>query len=123
MTIYNEWIESVAHLQRAKEAELMLRDAICMVHLDGVLEGSKTVRMQGFKITATARVNRSVNREVLEAIWDSLTDEEKECIDYKPTLKLAKYKPIEATIDSALLEAVTVKPGQSSLKIIPEDVE
>jgi hypothetical protein len=42
--------------------------------------------------------------------------DEQDCIDYKPNLVLAKYKPFEAT-GSKILEAITVKPGQASLKI------
>jgi len=119
MSIYNEWMDACARLRNAKEEELLLRNAICMAHLEDVLEGSKTTRSGNLKITATANLNRSVNREVLEAIYEDLTDEEKECIDFKPSLRVGEYKRIEGSV-GLLAEAITIKPAQSTLKIVEE---
>lgn len=121
MSVYNEWMEAKTALNLAKQEELRLRNAICSTHLEEVIEGSQTTRFEGLKITATAKLNRTVDRELLSAIWDDLTDEERECIDYKPNLKLANYKRIEAS-GGLLLDAVTVKPGQSALAIVVEDI-
>ncbi len=118
-SIYEEWMEAYRDLQRAKQNELMLRNAITTVQLEEVLEGSKTSRSGNLKIVATAKLNRSVDRAVLDTIWEDLTPEEQECVDFKPSLKLSNYKKIEAT-GGKLLEAVTVKPGQASLKITEE---
>jgi hypothetical protein len=119
--LYNEWLEASAALKKAKALELQLRNAICGIYLSEKLEGAVTAKDSGFTVTATAKLNRSVDREILEAIWDDLTPEEQECVDYKPSLKLTNYKKIEAT-GGKLLEAITVKPGQATLKIVQEDV-
>ena len=119
MNIYEQWIEASARLKEAKAEELRLRNAICDTHLEDKLEGSKTDRFGDLKITTTARLNRSIDTEVLDAIWDDLTLEEQDCVIYKPSLVLANYKRIEQS-GGKLLEAVTVKPGQASLKIVEE---
>ena len=120
MSIYQQWLDATNELKSAKDKELELRNLICEEILAQKLEGATTVHVPGFKVTATAKLNRSVDREVLEAIWDGLPDEEKECIDYKPSLKLTAYKKIEIG-GGKLLEAVTVKPAQATLKIVPEE--
>jgi hypothetical protein len=116
MKAYDEWLEVQAELRSLKSRELKLRDKICTKILEEKLEGSVTVRKPGYKVTATARVNRVIDRDMLEALWADLDPGEQECIDYKPNLVLANYKKVEAT-GGKLMEAVTVKPGQASLKI------
>lgn len=122
MSIYNDWLQAQATLKEAKIAELQLRNAICETHLEDKLEGSLTHKYEDLKITVTAKLNRSVDPVVLEAIWEDLTDEERACIQYKPSIVLAKYRPYEST-GGLLMEAVEVKPGQASLKIVevPEE--
>lgn len=116
MKTYEEWLEVQAELRTLKARELKLRDRICAKILEDKLEGAVTIKKPGYKVTATARVNRTIDRETLEALWEDLTPMEQESIDYKPNLVLANYKKIEQT-GGKLLEAVTVKPGQASLKI------
>ena len=119
MNMYEEWLELSMELRRIKGAELKLRKKICEDVLEEKLEGAKTenVIKGKYKLTATAKLNRTVDRSLLEAIWEDLSDTEKECIDYKPSLKLVNYKKVEE-LGGKLLDAVTVKPGTPSLKIV-----
>ena len=121
MSVYEEWLAISANLKLMKSAELELRNSICKEFLIDKLEGAATCYKEGLSITATAKLTRSIDREVLEAIWGDLTDEEKECIDYKPSLKLAKYKTLEHD-GCLLMDAITIKPAQASLKITERDV-
>ena len=116
MSLYEEWLEASAELKRAKKRELELRNAICPDVLGDKIEGAVTYYKDGFKVNAVAKLTRTLDREQLEALWDDLTEEEQECIDYKPSLVLSKYKKIEEK-GGLLMEAVTVKPAQSTLKI------
>jgi len=115
---YEEWLEAFAALQQTKSLELKLRNKIILDVNSDKLEGSVTLTSPrgDYKVVVTTRVNRQVDRPTLEAIWEGLSPDEQDCIDYKPNLVLAKYKPFESG-GSKLLEAVTVKPGQASLKI------
>jgi hypothetical protein len=121
MNKYTEWLEAASTLRAAKKLEISLRNALLAEFLEEKLEGSATHREDGYIITQTAKLTRTIDREVLEVIWDELTDRERECIDYKPSLKLTQYKRIELT-GGKLLEAITIKPAQAALKVIPEDV-
>lgn len=114
--LHEEWLEVSSNLRTLKAQEIKLRNRITAPLLSDQIEGTVTSTNTKYKITAIARVNRVVDREVLEAIWEDLTIDEKECIDYKPNLVLSNYKPYETT-GGKLMEAVTVKPGQASLKI------
>lgn len=118
---YEKWLQATAKLRQAKTEELKLRNEICDELLKEKLEGSITTHPPGYKVVSTAKLTRTINREVLEAIWEDLTDEEKECIDYKPSLKLANYRAIENGVGGKLMEAITVKPAQASLKVYPEE--
>lgn len=124
MTIYELWMEAVQALGEAKKNELALRKEICQEILCDKLEGAKTelVADGNLKVTATAKLNRGIDREVLETIWEDLTDIEKEAVVYKPSLVLANYKRLEQE-GSKLMEAVTVKPGLASLKITPVETD
>lgn len=119
-TVYDLWVKADKELKAAKKKELELRMAICAHVLSDKLEGARTFRDHGFKITATAKLNRSIDREVLETIWNDLTDVEKECIEYKPSLKLAQFKKVEQT-GGLLMDAITVKPATPTLTIVEEE--
>lgn len=114
--LHDEWLEVSDDLRALKALELKLRNKIAAPLLSDKVEGAVTSTNKYYKITATARVNRVIDREILEAIWEDLSHDEQECIDYKPNLVLSNYKPYETT-GGKLMEAVTVKPGQASLKI------
>lgn len=116
MKTYERWLEVSAELKRLKAEELTLRNKITSKILTDKLEGAKTESNTKYKVTATARLNRSLDRELLEAIWEDLTIDEQECVEYKPSLVLTNYRKFEER-GGKLLEAVTVKPGQASLKI------
>lgn len=118
MDKYQEWLEMSEELHTLKRRELALRNELIVTDK---LEGSTTTHPTGYKVTVTARLTRTIDRPVLEAIWDELTDTEKECIDYKPSLVLANYRSIEES-GGKLMEAVTVKPAQASLKVLVEEV-
>ncbi len=114
--LHEEWLEVTDELRTLKALEIKLRNKIAAPLLSEKVEGTVSATNTKYKITATARVNRTIDREVLEAIWEDLSLDEQECIDYKPNLVLSNYKPYEET-GGKLMEAVTVKPGQASLKI------
>lgn len=121
-SLYQQWLAASSALTNAKKLELDLRNKICAMHLSDKLEGSKTIRHNSFILKPTAKLTRSIDKEMLEAIWDDLSDSEKECIEYKPALKLTDYKKIEEE-GGLLTDAITVKPAQASLKIIIEEDE
>jgi len=118
MNLYQQWLRVSEELRRIKGEEMALRLEICKDILEDKVEGTLTemVDDRRYKVSATAKLIRSLDRSVLETIWDDLSDEERECIDYKPTLVLSNYRTIEEE-GGKLVEAITVKPGTPTLKI------
>ena len=104
--LYEEWLEVSAQLRTLKAKELKLRDKIVKPLLEDKLEGAATSYKKGYKVTATARVNRTLDRELLEAIWEDLPldarerrqtaddDEEHQEIGGDGVLREPGYRPL-----------------------------
>lgn len=120
MSIYDEYYEVKKEMAAASKRERELRQEICKELLEGVLEGSRTVSVGEYKVTVTAVVNRKIDKEALNTIWEDLSWEEQQLVDFKPSLKIKEYKQAEA-LGCKLMEVVEVKPGMSQLKIM-EDI-
>lgn len=113
---YREWLHAAEDLRRAKMKELELRKAICADLLQDKREGQVTMTIDGFKVTPKAVLNRTVDEAVLNSIWDKLTDAEKICIQFKPTVVDKNIREFEEH-GGLILEAITAKPGLPQLKI------
>ena len=116
MRTIQEWLDIKAQLDELNLKERQLRKEICTEVLGDKLEGSVTAKSEELKITATAILNRTLDQAVLESVWEDLSWEEQQAVEYKPKLKVKQYKMYETT-DSKLLEAVTVKPGMAQLRV------
>lgn len=114
--LIEEYLVAKKQLQIAKEEEMALRLRLIAPMLEGKLEGSESELIGDYKVTATAKVNRTLDRAVLDAIWGDLDERARGAIDFKPALKLADYRPLEEE-GNMLMEAVTVKPGTSAIKV------
>ena len=109
------WVAAASALKKAKEYELILRTEICDHILDGKVKGSKTAIIDGYKMTASAKVNDSVDSELLQAMWSDLSPAEKSSIKFKPSLVAKVYKTLDAK--SNIHRAISSKPGTPSLEL------
>lgn len=114
--LLSEWATTKAQVTRLQKKERDLRQQITGDMLDSKLEGSVSTKNDVYKVTATAVLNRALDQAVLETLWDGLSYEEQQCVEYKPRLVTGKYKEFEK-LDSKLNEAITVKPGMAQLKM------
>ncbi len=111
-----QWVEAAENLRMAKEYELLLRNQICDFILDGKVKGSKTAIINGiYKMAATAKVNDSVDAELLQAMWKDLSPAEKSSIKFKPALIAKVYKTLDGK--SNIHRAISSKPGTPSLEL------
>lgn len=117
MDLYHDYIEAKAKLGFWKKKELEIRNEILEEMASAKDEGSVSKTVDGLKITASYKMNRSIDKAVLSNIWDSLNQEESECIEYKPTLVLKEFRKLEEVGKSILLDAVVLKPAQGSITI------
>lgn len=107
-------------LTRAQAAVLNAESAIVSA-VGSEDEGSLTVRSDSFKITTTQPVNRSVDKEALEAIRREFPEDLFEAMfDYKPSLNVKLFKECEhlrPEVYALACKAVTSKPSKISVKV------
>lgn len=107
-------------LTRAQVAVLYAESAIVSA-VGSEDEGSLTVRSDSFKITTTQPVNRSVDKEALEAIRREFPEDLFEAMfDYKPSLNVKLFKECEhlrPEVFKLACKAVTSKAGKIAVKV------
>ena len=115
-----EWKEMERQLKELKQKEMELRKKIAF-HVLGDTQFNKgratnKADIDGIEIKATLPLNYTINEEILSQIWNSLPNEEKECIIYKPRLSLRIYHKLPK--DSLINEALSTKFGAPTLSIL-----
>jgi len=113
--LVKEWIFIKDKLTEAKTHELELRKEICEHILEGKIKGSKKGTIDGYVLTATAKMNDKIDVELLKSIWKELSDGEKACIKYKPSLIAAEYKKLKGALK--LHRCIDSKPGTPALSL------
>lgn len=109
-----KWIITKAALDEIKKEEMELRKELCDYILEGNIKGSKKKLIGKYQLTASAKLNSSIDKEVLNTIWEDLSVEEKACFRFDPKLVAKEYKKLspEYTI---LHSAIVDKPGAPTL--------
>lgn len=119
MSIYSDWmiIKNVEREAVAKRREIedeMLRQ----LQVDDV-EGSQTLKREGFKVRVTNRYNRKVDSDLLQ---DIATEEGLDHLlpvlfRWKPEIKLKEWQSADESAKQKLAQAITTTPGRASLQI------
>ena len=116
------------HLREAKfamdAAKVALADAedkvIELVGLKGD-EGSQSTKTEWFKVTTTAKLNRSLIQDALADVQSQVPQAiYEQVIQYKPSLSLAGLRACEkANPDAyrAFCQAIVTKPAKASVKV------
>lgn len=116
--VINEWLELKQQIETLSSQERALRIKITEAVLAGKEEGSKTSTIDGIKLTATAVVNYNIDKEELDLIKDSLTDEELACLRYKPEVTLKNFRKLDPERTYQLFRAVSTSKGLPQLKVV-----
>jgi len=110
------WKKLSKDLKELKETEAKARRVLVQQILGEPTGAVKEiVNLDGFKIVAQVKINRSLDLTILNAMYDELNEAEKNALKYKPTLVAAKYKMIPK--DSLLHDAVIDKLAMPSLTV------
>jgi len=125
---YSDWIKAKFNLSQFKKEELLLRNEIINDFTtqtpEHKIEGIESETLENFKLKYKFGLNRNIDRAELDTVWKKLSEEEKGCIDWKPSLKLKEYKALEkSNPDSVLLGCIIEKPAQSNLEIVDLNYE
>ena len=110
-----KWSELSTDLLSIKKRESSLRKKIADVVLNGKKKGIKHEILENLKVSATGKINLTIDKEGLRAIWSDLSKEERACINFDPSIVVSKYNKISD--ESPLKSVITAKPGHPGLKI------
>lgn len=108
-----EWIEVASKLSSLKLVEKELRQEIADHILKDKIKGAKKGVIGPYILTATAKLNTKVDRDLLKTIWLDLDLVEKAAIRFEPKVIAAKYKVVPE--NSILNQALINKPGMPGL--------
>ena len=115
MKTYDDWMKAQQNAKYWENKEKELRTKICNKLLNGKSVGTHNIEKSGYKIKVVKKVTYSIDKDLLAIIWDDLSEQEQETIQYKPSLLLNKYKEIPDASD--LNQAISVKPAMPTLSI------
>ena len=119
MSKYEKWLQLSSELKLIKEREMRLRREIAFDIAGGDFSGETKMNKEedGFSATVSFTLSRSLDEDVLSTVRAHLTEQERNCVKFKPSLIMKEYKEIGA--NSILHEAVTTKPSAPTLKVVP----
>lgn len=122
MTLYEEWLSAKAEEDAARQRRIDLESDIVAEH--GCKdEGSATHHADGYKITITGRMNRTLDRAAWESIAPDIPENLRP-VEYKPSLDVKGLRYLqqnEPALYAKAAEAITAKPGKAAVKIEKEE--
>ena len=115
--------EAVAQLKKYKKLELELRNKIISKYKFDSMEGiqKKGLATKDFsaEIAITRKLTRKLDADAVESLWSTMSEEERDAINHKPSLDLKAYKDlVETGTIGVLHQAITETPAQPTLKVI-----
>ena len=113
--LYDEWLDSKMLLARYKASELELRNKIIDSFINDEVVGTLKFNKGEYKITIGLSLNNKLDESELDTIYNELSDKEKSCIKYTPSLIAKEFKELSGM--EKLFEVITIKPRQPTLKI------
>jgi hypothetical protein len=116
MDKYMEWLALDQELKVLKAKEQMLRKELCEELFEGrVGEFKVDVDTDIYEVRATSKVNRKIDEQVYFSISEELSKEEKDCIKFKPSLDVRKWRKLPE--DCILNEAIVESPAMPVLEV------
>lgn len=120
MTITDK-VEQLAHLQSElkmlKEKEMALRLEIHSEVNKGRGPGTYRDDFGSLRLKTVVRYNYTFDKEALEENWNQLSEEEKECVRWKPELNKRQYDKLEMDESEILNDLLIIKPGTPTITV------
>lgn len=116
----DQWLfaksEEAEAISRRREIEDQLRS---LIGIPENLEGTETVKPDGYIIKVTGRINRKVNADKLQelAAEAGLSEHLSSLFRWKPEINMTLWKAADPAITTPLLGAITSEPGRPSFAI------
>jgi len=112
--ICEKFLTAKAKEAAAKEERLNAEAELVAALKPGKLEGTATIATDGFKVSVTAKLNRTLD---YEAYQEMQLPDNMAFVDLKPTINLKNLRMLERLDPDTVAQCVTVKPGKPSIKV------
>ncbi len=113
------WLEAKAAEDAARRHRIEIEESIT-AELGVREEGAQTYDLGTHKITVTAVVNRTLDRQAWESV-EGRIPEDLRPVKYEPKLDVAGVKWLQEnnpSIYKLVAQAITVKPGKTNIKVV-----
>ena len=114
--IIEAWITAKENLKAAQETEKNLRLAVAKM-AGTEEEGTHTISSQGLTIKVVNKYNRTVDMAAVDANWDNLSEKEKGCFAFKPSLVLKNYREVSSSMSSAMVQCIVTRKGMPTIEV------
>ena len=114
------WLDAKAAEDAARTQRVGIEEAI-IARLGSREEGAQTHDLGDFKATITGVVNRTLDKQTWESIKERIPTDLRP-VKYEPKLDVVGVKWLRdnnPSIYKLVAKAITVKPGKTSVKVIP----
>lgn len=90
-----------------------------LIGVPDALDGTETVKPDGYVIKVTGRINRKINADKLQELASEagLTEHLSSLFRWKPEINMAVWKSSDPAITAPLLGAITSEPVRASFAI------
>jgi hypothetical protein len=122
-TLCDQWMDAKAEEAAAIARRRALEDRLkSLIGIPETLEGTETVKPDGFVIKVEGRINRRVDGDRLQTIAaeNGLLDHLPSLFRWTPEINMKVWKGTDPAITTPLLGAITSKPGRPSFTITKE---
>ncbi len=120
-TDYELWIDAKKQLDHWKKAEMELRVKLSSSVIPSVSSvGTHNFDLGHYSIKVVVNMRTTIDADLLDIVWDSLSAEEKDCVKFKPTLKKREFDnlPNITAGRTQLDDTITLKPAPPTLSIV-----
>ena len=109
-----EYILAKAKEKAAKEQRLEIESKLVEVFEPSKDEGTETKAIDGFKVSVTSKLNRSLD---IDAYHSLNIPGNMAFVDFKPQINLKNLRMLERLDPAMVAKCITTKPGKPSIKV------
>jgi hypothetical protein len=112
-----KYLDAKSNLTYYKALEKELRIEIAEELFPNAVEGTHNLLKGDYIIKGGFKLNYKIDQEMLAGYEDAFSEEEENCIRYKPELIMKDYKELDEDERTNLDNCLVITPGLPSIKI------
>jgi len=124
MSLYEEWLQIKEYEAQAYTRRVEIEKQLLAKFQIGTIEGSKTIKEDGFKVGLTGKLNKKIDVEALRSLPNEFPEITNDVLGrvfrWTPEVNAKEWKEESKDILSILSRAITVTPSKISFTITKE---